>query len=681
MTQLTRTEAAERIAQLRQIINDYRYHYHVLDQSIMSEAAADSLKHELSQLEEQFPELVTPDSPTQKVAGQALDKFNKIEHKVPMISLSDVFSEQEITDWWQRIYKLNSSLKPEFFCDIKMDGLACALIYQDGVLTQAVTRGDSRVGEDVTNNVRTIANVPLKLRQTESNQGFLHGRTEIRGEIVIFKDDFERLNAERRALGEPEFANPRNLAAGTIRQLDPKIVASRPLRFIGYDLLRDDPSQILFHNQAYQLINQLGLSVNNKIAQKISDFTGLNQYIKKWEQARHDLPFNTDGVVIKLNNRAQFASLGTVGKTPRAAVAFKYPAEQTTTVVKEIEICLGRTGAATPVAVFEPVNLAGTTVQHASLHNADEIARKDIRIGDTVIIYKAGDIIPQVERVLTELRPKDSQKFNFEAELEHQFPGSEFERLEDEAAYRLKSSTDLTQIKELTYLAVAHFASKEALDIDGLGEANAKLLVENGLVNNIADIYNLDKMQVLSLERFAERSTDNLLTAIELAKKPAAARFLYGLGIRHVGSKTARDLIRYFADFDKLKTATFDDLVAIDGVGEKVAQSIVDYFANSSNQELLERIFTYGVKLQYPAQAKGGKLAGKKVVITGTLEGLSRDQMAAEIEAAGGEFQKTITKDTDYLLYGIKIGASKAKKAQQYGVETINQAEFSQKFL
>ncbi len=682
MTQVikNKSDAKQRITKLRQIINDYRYHYHVLDQSTMSEAAADSLKHELSQLEEQFPELITSDSPTQKVAGKALDGFDKIEHKTPMISLSDVFSEQEIDDWWQRIYKLDNNLKQEFFCDIKMDGLACALIYQDGILTQAVTRGDSRVGEDVTQNVKTIANVPLKLRQTELYGDFLQGRTEIRGEIVIFKDDFEQLNAHRRAVGESEFANPRNLAAGTIRQLDPQIVAQRPLKFIGYDLLRDNPSQIPTNAVAYQIIKELGLSTNYQVAQQIDNLTNLNQYLKQWEQKRYDLPFNTDGVVIKLNDRAKFASLGTVGKTPRAAVAFKYPAEQTTTVVKEIEICLGRTGAATPVAVFEPVNLAGTTVRHASLHNADEIARKDIRIGDTVIIYKAGDIIPQVERVLTELRPKNSHQFDFEAELKRQFPNFEFSRSADEAVYRLTSSSDLNQIKEMIYLAVAHFASKEAIDIDGLGEANAKTLVENGLINNIADIYNLDKSQLIELERFAEKSTDNLLAAIEIAKQPEAARFLYGLGIRHVGSKTARDLIKYFGDFDKIKFATYDDLVAIDGIGEKVAASIVDYFANTTNQELLARIFAYGVQLQYP-KATSGKLDGKKVVITGTLDGFSRDQMAAKIEAAGGEFQKTITKDTDYLLYGTKIGASKASKAEKYGVQTINQVDFTKKFL
>ena len=423
--QLNFEQARERVAKLRQLIDDYRYHYHVLDESLMSEAAADSLKHELSQLEEQFPELITPDSPTQKVAGQALDRFNKVTHQVPMISLADVFSEEEIRAWQTRIAKLlpvERATSMEYWTDIKMDGLACAVIYQDGVLTQAVTRGDSRVGEDVTQNVRTIANLPLRLRATQQFPDLLKGRTEIRGEIVIFKADFERLNQAQRAEGKPEFANPRNLAAGTIRQLDSELVASRPLRFIGYDVLRQNPNEIPTNQLAYQMMREVGI-VCNQSAQICRDLPELMNFLKTWDNKRHELDFNTDGAVIKLNNRADFAQLGVVGKTPRGAVAFKYPAEQTTTIVRDIQIRLGRTGAATPVAIFEPVSLAGTTVQHASLHNADEIARKDVRIGDTVVIYKAGDIIPQVEEVLLPLRPAESQAFDFERALAEQFSG------------------------------------------------------------------------------------------------------------------------------------------------------------------------------------------------------------------------------------------------------------------
>ena len=675
--QLNFEQARERVAKLRQLIDDYRYHYHVLDESLMSEAAADSLKHELSQLEEQFPELITPDSPTQKVAGQALDRFNKVTHQVPMISLADVFSEEEIRAWQTRIAKLlpvERATSMEYWTDIKMDGLACAVIYQDGVLTQAVTRGDSRVGEDVTQNVRTIANLPLRLRATQQFPDLLKGRTEIRGEIVIFKADFERLNQAQRAEGKPEFANPRNLAAGTIRQLDSELVASRPLRFIGYDVLRQNPNEIPTNQLAYQMMREVGI-VCNQSAQICRDLPELMNFLKTWDNKRHELDFNTDGAVIKLNNRADFAQLGVVGKTPRGAVAFKYPAEQTTTIVRDIQIRLGRTGAATPVAIFEPVSLAGTTVQHASLHNADEIARKDVRIGDTVVIYKAGDIIPQVEEVLLPLRPAESQAFDFERALAEQFPGAVFERPEGEAVYRLKQTDDFVHNQEMLKLALEHYASKEALDIDGLGEANASLLVESGLVHDVADIYHLDREDLLGLERFADKSADNLLTAIARAKQPDLARFIFGLGIRHVGSKTARDLADRFTTVEAIAQLDFDQLRNVDGIGEVVAESVVSWFKNAHNQRLLKKLLEAGVEPVHHAKTDG-RLSGQKFVITGTLSAMSRDQASLKIEALGGQFQKTITKDTTYLVAGGKVGSAKLVKAQQFGIRVLSEAEF-----
>ncbi len=675
--QLNLKQAKERVAKLRQLIDDYRYHYHVLDESLMSEAAADSLKHELSQLEEQFPELITPDSPTQKVAGQALDKFTKVTHQVPMISLADVFSEEEIRAWQARIAKLlpaERATQLEYWTDVKMDGLACAVIYQDGVLTQAVTRGDSRVGEDVTQNVRTIANLPLRLRATERFPELLKGRTEIRGEIVIFKADFERLNQAQRAEGKPEFANPRNLAAGTIRQLDSELVASRPLRFIGYDVLRQEPSEISTNQLAYQMMRELGI-VCNQSAQICRDLSELMQFLTSWENKRHELDFNTDGAVIKLNDRADFARLGIVGKTPRGAVAFKYPAEQTTTIVRDIQIRLGRTGAATPVAIFEPVSLAGTTVQHASLHNADEIARKDVRIGDTVVIYKAGDIIPQVEEVLLPLRPADSQAFDFEQALAEQFPGAVFERPEGEAVYRLKQTDDFIHNQQMLKLALEHYASKEALDIDGLGEANASLLVESGLVHDLADIYHLDREDLLELERFAEKSADNLLEAIAQARRPDLARFIFGLGIRHVGSKTARDLADKFASIEAIRQLDFDQLRNVAGIGEVVAESVVNWFKAPQNQHLLEKLALAGVEPVHHAKTDG-QLSGQKFVITGTLNSMSRDQAAAKIEALGGEFQKTITKDTTYLVTGGRVGSAKLAKARQFNTQVLTETDF-----
>ncbi|QJU05177.1 NAD-dependent DNA ligase LigA [Candidatus Saccharibacteria bacterium oral taxon 488] len=664
--QLDRQAAEQRIVKLRDLINDYRYHYHVLDESIMSEAAADSLKHELSQLEEQFPELITPDSPTQRVAGKALGKFTKVQHQTRMISLQDVFDREEVAAWIQRMKKVRRDITEEFLCDIKMDGLACALIYEDGVLTRAVTRGDGLVGEDVTMNVRTIQNVPLTLRANQRFAHFLRGRTEIRGEIVMHKEDFAALNQRRRAAGQPEFANPRNLAAGTIRQLDPKLVAERPLHFVGYDIIRDnleDTPTIAF---GYQMMNELGITTSRQ-TQIVYGLDEVMSYINHLDELRQSLQFNTDGAVIKLNDRRQFAELGIVGKTPRAAVAYKFAAEEATTIVRDIVISIGRTGAATPVAVFDPVVVAGTTVQHASLHNADEIARLDVRRGDTVVIFKAGDIIPQVQTVLKELRPADTKPIDYPAELARQYPELAFVRPEGEAVYRVKGLSGPLILKR----SLAHFASKGALDIDTLGEKNVEALVEAGLVNDLADIYRLTKDDLLQLERFADISAQKLIDAIAAKKQPALERFLFGLGIRHVGAQTAIDLANYFESVEKLSQATIDELREVDGVGEIVAESIVAWFADEDNVTLLEKFADLGVALQF--SRKSDRLAGQSFVITGTLQSMGRDAAAEKIRNLGGVFQTAVAKDTTYLVAGGKVGASKLKKAEQYGTKIIDE--------
>ena len=664
--QLDRQAAEQRIVKLRDLINDYRYHYHVLDESIMSEAAADSLKHELSQLEEQFPDLITPDSPTQRVAGKALSKFTKVQHQTRMISLQDVFDREEVAAWIQRMKKVRQDITEEFLCDIKMDGLACALIYEDGVLTRAVTRGDGLVGEDVTMNVRTIQNVPLTLRANQRFAHFLRGRTEIRGEIVMHKADFATLNQRRRAAGQPEFANPRNLAAGTIRQLDPKLVAERPLHFVGYDIIRDnleDTPTIAF---GYQMMNELGITTSRQ-TQIVYGLDEVMSYVNHLDELRQSLQFNTDGAVIKLNDRRQFAELGIVGKTPRAAVAYKFAAEEATTIVRDIVISIGRTGAATPVAVFDPVVVAGTTVQHASLHNADEIARLDVRRGDTVVIFKAGDIIPQVQTVLKELRPADAKPIDYPAELARQYPELEFVRPAGEAVYRVKGLSGPLILKR----ALAHFASKGALDIDTLGEKNVEALVEAGLVNDLADIYRLTKDDLLQLERFAEISAQKLIDAIAVKKQPALERFLFGLGIRHVGAQTAIDLANKFESIEKLMVATIDELRELDGVGEIVAESIMAWFADEDNMTLLEKFADLGVTPQFTK--KSGSLTGQSFVITGTLQLMGRDAAAEKIRNLGGTFQTAVAKDTTYLVAGGKVGASKLKKAEQYGTKIIDE--------
>lgn len=672
MTKLSKQQAATRIAKLSQQINDYRYHYHVLDESIMSEAAADSLKHELAQLEGQFPELITADSPTQRVAGAPLPGFTQVRHSSRMLSLNDVFSREELQAWVERIKRLAPEAQLEFFADIKMDGLACALIYEDGIFKQAITRGDGFVGEDVTANVRTIESVPIKLRGAKGYEKFLQGRTEIRGEIIMLKESFAALNEQRAAAGQPLFANPRNLAAGTIRQLDPKLTASRPLNFRGYDLIRDDASEVPTNYFAYKALRALGLAANTQAA-ILKTVDQLMEFAETWRDKRHHLPFKTDGLAIKLNDRTLFARLGVVGKAPRGAVAFKYAAEEATTVVKEIVLSIGRTGAATPVAVFDPVVIAGSTVQHASLHNADEIARKDIRVGDTVIIFKAGDIIPQVLQVLTKLRPKTSKAFDMQKELTRQYPELQFVRPEGEAVYRIKGATGKVLLKQ----ALEHFASKAALDIDTLGEKNVAALVDAKLARDLADIYMLKKEDVLQLERFAEISANNLVSAIGAVKTPLLPRFIYGLGIRHIGVQTAIDLAEHFESLDRLAHASLDELQQVQGIGDVVAKSVVAWFTDPDNQKLLEKFKQLGVKPQFKSHTRG-PLHGQSFVITGTLDYLSRDEAADKIRALGGTFQTSVAKDTTYLVVGTNVGEAKLAKARKLSTKTINEQRLIQ---
>lgn len=650
---MEKSAAEKRILKLRELINEYRYNYHVLDKSIMSEAAADSLKHELAQLEAEFPELITPDSPTQRVAGKALDKFEKVTHEKRMISLADVFSTAEVLDWISRNEKLIPGGKiSEFFTDIKMDGLACSLKYKDGIFVQAVTRGDGLVGEDVTLNVKTIENIPLKIDIDEA---------EVRGEIIIFKKDFEKLKGE--------FANPRNLAAGSIRQLDPKIAASRPLKFIAYDLVKPN---LPTHKEAYEELRRLGFQTSgeDKVF-KGSDTKGLFEYIKELDEYRKGLKFNTDGMVIKINDRKIYDNLGIVGKTPRGAVAYKFPAEEATTVIKDIVISIGRTGAATPVALFEPVSLAGTTVKHASLHNADEIARLDARIGDTVIIYKAGDIIPQVKEVLTSLRPEGTKPFNFEEALKKQYPELEFERPAGEAVYRVKGETSDFILKR----AIEYYASKPALNIEGLGEKNVVALVDSGLVKSIADLYRLTVPEVAGLERFAELSASNLVSAIAASKHPSLSKFITALGIRHVGAQTAVSLAKKFGSLDNLINATEEDLLAIPDVGEIVAESILAWFSDEDNVKLLNELHELDA---WPEEVKSASLPleGKSYIVTGTLASMGREEAEDKLRELGATVTSSVTKTTTALIVGEKPGKSKTDKADKLGIPRVSEAEF-----
>lgn len=658
-----------RLAELKRLMATYAYEYYVLDAPSVSDAIYDGLMRELKDLEATHPDLVTPDSPTQRVGGQPIKGFTKVRHGVSMISLNDVFSQEDVEAWVKRTEKLAPGNRHTYSAEIKMDGLACSIIYEDGQFVRAVTRGDGYVGEDVTSNVRTIKNVPFSLREAEGLEHFRHGRTEIRGEIIMLKRDFEALNVDREAQGLPLFANPRNLAAGTIRQLDPRLVAGRPLQFRAYDLLREDAADVPSFSEAYRMVRQLGI-VSNPEAEVLDSVESVMEYVRRWEDQRHDLPFNTDGIVIKLNDRQLYAGLGTVGKNPRGAVAYKYPAEEATTLLKDIVLSIGRTGAATPIAVVNPTVVAGTTVQHASLHNADEIARLDIRVGDTVIIYKAGDIIPKIDRVIPELRPKDATPFDMESELARQHPGMEFERPEGEVIYRIKGATSKILLKQ----ALQHYASRAALDIDTLGEKNVEALVGAKLVEYIADIYGMTKEQILGLERFADISAQKLLEAIAAARRPELPRFLYGLGIRHVGSQTAIDLAEHFGSMEKIGQATLEDLQQVDGVGKVVAESVVGWFADPDNRTLLEKFKDFGVEPQFESHA-GGPLNGQSFVITGGLDQIKRDEAATRIRALGGTFQSSVGQDTTYLVVGHNVGASKLAKAAKLGTKQISETD------
>ena len=673
---MTKREDSRRIEELRRQLNQYAYEYYALDSPSVSDAIYDSLYSELKQLETKYPGLITPDSPTRRIVAGSTTKFQKYHHKRRMISIMDTFSDQEAYDWVSKVRRYaekNLSIatlteldEVNYWLDAKMDGLACSLHYRDGLLALAVTRGDGMVGEVVTDNVRVVPTVPLRLHD---DPVFTRGETEVRGELIMLRADFDQINRQLIERGDKPFANPRNLAAGTIRQLDPQVVASRPLEFHAYDLLRDGIDDVMTNQAVYEKLAQLGFKVNPE-AHLESSFADAISYAHRFRtEVQPSLPFNTDGLVIKINDRKLYDRLGIVGKYPRGAVAYKYPAETATTKVRDIVLSLGRTGAVTPVAVFEPVQLAGTTVQHATLHNADEIARLDVRIGDTVVIYKAGEIIPQVQSVITGLRPADSRPYDFIRAMHRQYPELEFERPEGEAVWRVKNPGDAITI---TVQAIKHFAGRQALDIEGLGERNAELLVSTGLVSDVADIYSLTVEAVSKLDRFAELSATKLVGEIQRKKAPPLDRFIYGLGIRHVGAKTANDIAKHFTGLEDFSDSTIGQLEAIPGIGQIVAESIQGWLSDESNIRLLDKFAQLGV---YPVSVRaGGSLAGISFVITGALS-VSRDELANQIRLRGGNFQTGVGKSTDYLVVGQRVGSSKLAKAKRLGVKVISEAQ------
>lgn len=663
------TKILERLKKLKAQLAEYSYQYYVNNESSVDDSVYDGLMNELKDIESKHPELVTPDSPTQRVGGQPIATFKNVIHMQRMLSLNDVFSDEEVHAWIKRINKLDSRVETaDFWVDVKMDGLACAIYYKDGELQTAVTRGDGTVGEDVTHNVRTISSVPLKLR----GKSLSSGRVGVRGEIIMQRDELERINKQREKQSLPVYANPRNLAAGTIRQLDPKLTAQRKLFFRAFDIFSEE-HEFTTNQEVYATLTAVGFKVNVQ-AKRYSKIDQVIDFAHKWEKERTKLPFDTDGLVIKLNDRSLYTSLGVVGKNPRGAVAYKYPAEQTTTKVKDIFISIGRTGAATPVAVLEPVRIAGSTVQMATLHNQGEIARKDIRVGDTVVLQKAGDIIPEVVEPIVKLRSGSEKPFVMPTHCPD--CNTLLVKLKaDEAVWRCPNLLCPARSQK----SIEHFASKGALDIEGLGEKNVMALLAASLIVDQADIYSLTKDQVEGLDRFADVSASKLVAAIADKKTPPLSRFLFALGIRHVGVQTAIDLSNRFRSIESLAAASVDELSSVDGVGEVVAEAVAAWFADAGNQKLLEKFTKAGVEPQKVAKV-GGPLQGKAFVVTGTLTTMSRDQAAERIRTLGGTFQSSIGKDTDYLVVGQNVGASKLAKASKLGTQQISETDL-QKLL
>lgn len=664
---MRKAEATQRIKRLRELINDYRYQYHVLDHSTMSEAAADSLKHELTQLETEFPELITSDSPSQRVAGKVSERFKSVRHGSPMLSLNDVFSREEVEAWAARCQRLlGESVTSEYYAEIKMDGLAAAIVYEDGLLVQGITRGDGQAGEDVTANLRTVETIPLRLRHDVSvPQSVYQGRFEVRGEVLLYKKDFAALNRIQEKLGKPLFANPRNTAAGSIRQLDPSLTAARRLSFHVYGVPTAVPG-ISTHASEHDLAHKLGFKVEPH-SQLLKNVDEIMKFAERWAERRKSLPYGTDGLVASINAHDQFARLGVVGKAPRGAVAYKFAAEQATTRVKDIQISIGRTGAATPFAVLEPTLVAGSTIQMATLHNESEVHRKDIRVGDTVIIQKAGDVIPEVVQSLPKLRTGKEKIFKMPTHCP--ICGTKLEKGDTEAVWRCPNFNCYA----LERGRIIHYASKDALDIEGLGEQTVDALLESKLIADPADLYHLTVDDVAGMPRFAEVSATNLVKAIQDAKKPTLDRFIYGLGIRHVGAQTARDLAAHFGKLEAFEKTNVDELTKIEGIGKIVAEAIMAWQKDKRQSHVLEKLAREGVRPE-TFQKIRGKLSGQEFVITGTLDSSSREVAGEKIVALGGAFKNAVTKDTTYLVVGADAGASKIKKADKLGTQRIDEA-------
>jgi DNA ligase (NAD+) len=680
-------EIQQRIDRLRQQLQEAGYAYYVLDNPIMEDSVYDKLYRELQDLETTYPSVIVPDSPTQRVGDRPASQFVSVRHNIPLYSLENAFDLKELSQWeerWKRhlTEEIKEGERIDYVCELKIDGSAIALTYERGILTRGVTRGDGTTGEDITQNIKTIRSIPLRLNLPDPPE-----IVEVRGEAFLPIETFEKINREREKIGEQLFANPRNAAAGTLRQLDSKKVADRRLQFFAYTLhltpITDArESVITSQEQALNLLQTMGFLVNPH-CQVCDSIESVNNYYQTWDTKRKTLPYLTDGAVVKINAYSLQEILGFTNKFPRWAIALKYPAEEVPTVVKDISVNVGRTGAVTPMAVMNPVFVAGTTVQKATLHNLDRITELDIRIGDTVVIRKAGEIIPEVVRVLKELRPEEAQPYQFPTHCPE--CNSLLVRSESEAVIRCVNSSCPAILRG----SVIHWASRDALDIRGLGEKIVLLLIDNKLIQSIADLYSLTNRQIADLERMGERSAAKLIEAIESSKKQSFARVLYGLGIRHVGKTIAKMLVEKYPNIELLSQASVASIASIYGIGDEIAEAVVKWFKIEANRELIDRMRRVGLQLelsevrsektQTDSQNNGddrssNNLAGKTFVITGTLPTLKRKEAEASIEKAGGKIGSSISNKTDYLVVGAEAG-SKLAKAEKLGIKQLTEAE------
>lgn len=700
---MNKPEAKKRIEKLRSEIEKYRYAYHVLDKSLISDAALDSLKNELQELETLHPGLITSDSPTQRVGGAPLEKFKKVRHSAPMMSIFDAFTPEDMRDWEKRLDKIlnptstlplvrrgsknsppyEGGVRGGYYAELKMDGLAVALVYEKGKFTLGATRGDGEVGEEVTQNLKTIEAIPLVLRRpTETElkniglnseaikklyQAIDNGRFEARGEAIISNKVFKELNEKYKKLGKPLLANPRNAAAGSIRQLDSKLTAERKLDCHIYSLAID--LGLKYHEEEHELAKLLGFKVlkQNKYCKNLNEAISFHDY---WEKNRDKVPFDCDGVVIVINDLNLWKKLGIVGKGPRYMMAYKFAAEQATTVVEDVVWQVGRTGVLTPTAHLKPVKVYGVTVSRATLHNLDEIKRLGLKIGDTVIIERAGDVIPKIVKVLPNLRV--GKELEIKVPKKCPICSGAVEKVEGEVAYRcINKNCYAVNLRNLI-----HWASKNAMDIEGLGPKIIEQLIKEGLVEDISDFYKLTVGDLMPLERFADKSAENLVAAMEAKKEVELPRFIFSLGIRHVGEESALALAKHFGSLEKIKHASLDEINSIYDFGEVMAKSVYEWFHDKNNLKLLDKLIAAGVKVKsLKLSAKNLKFSGKTFVLTGGLNRLTRDQAKAKIRELGGDISSSVSKNTDYVIAGADPG-NKFEKAKKLGVKIINEEEF-----